>query len=246
MNIRSGTSDLVDLRCEHCPARHHAVCKSLDDEELHILSDMMTHRTFERGNVIWNEEDESQQFAIVISGIVKLVKTLLDGRQQVVGLLFASDFLGRVFSPLNESFAEAATDVTLCCFPRLQFERTIKEHPKLEHALFEKTLDSLDDARNWMVALGRKGAGEKVASFLLRMSQRTEFSHCPTARSGSNLPVFDLPIRRYDIADFLGLTIETVSRQLTKLKVQNVIKLVDTSTIEISNPDALRKLADSD
>jgi CRP/FNR family transcriptional regulator len=203
----------------------------------------MSHRNFERRQLIWSDDDETHQFAIVTSGIVKLSKLLPDGRQQTVSLLFASDFLGRVFSPINDSFAEAVTDVTLCCFPRGQFERAMKEYPVLEHALFEKTLDNLDDARNWLVALGQKTAQEKVASFLLRMSKKSELSHCAQARSNSNFPIFILPISRNEIADYLGLTIETVSRQITKLKIREVIRLLNASTIEISDPDALEEIA---
>lgn len=235
---------ILDRRCENCPVRHHAICSALDSHGCHALSDIMVHKHFVRGQQLWSEEDEADVFAIVISGTVKLFKMLTDGRQQIVGLLFPSDCFGRTFSETQQTFAEAATNVEICCFPRKQFEHVLRRHPELEHALLEKTLNDLDSARDWMVALGRKSAGEKIAGFLLQMSRKSELTKCPHDRPSPNLPTFVLPLSRGEIADCLGLTIETVSRNFTKLRVSDVIRLIDGQTVEVCDPDALASLAE--
>ena len=235
----------LDRRCENCPVRHHAICSVLDNHGCHALSDIMVHKHFVRGQQIWSDDDDAHVFAIVISGAVKLSKMLADGRQQIVGLLFPSDCLGRAYSEKQQTFAEAATDVELCCFPRQKFEDVLKQHPEVEHALFEKTLIDLDSTREWMVALGRKTASEKMASFLLQMSHRSELTKCPYDRPAPELPTFVLPLTRGEIADYLGLTIETVSRHFTRLRVNDVIRLIDGQTVEVRDPAALASMAEA-
>lgn len=97
----------------------------------------------------------------------------------------------------------------------------IKSSPELEHRLYQQTLRELDEARSWMLALGRKTASEKVASLLLMIARHID----PMANPDREFAAFDLPLARADIADFLGLTIETVSRQLTRLRADGVIQI---------------------
>ena len=235
----------LDTRCEHCPVRHHSICSALDNHGSNALSSIMVHKHFVRGQHIWSEDDDADFFAIVVSGAIKLSKVLADGRQQIVGLLFPSDCLGRTFSEKQQTFAEAATDVELCCFPREKFEQVLKQHPEVEHALFQKTLNDLDGARDWMVTLGLKTAREKLASFLVQMSQRSELSKCAHPRPMPELPTFVLPFTRSEIAEYLGLTIETVSRNFTRLRVDNVIRLIDGHTVEVLDPEMLASMAES-
>lgn len=237
---------IMDRRCENCPVRHHAICSVLNNQGCYALSDIMVHKHFVHGQEIWSENDESHAFAIVITGAVKLFKVLSGGRQQIVGLLFPSDCLGRAYSETQRTFAEAATDVELCLFPRQQFERVLRKHPDLEHALFERTLNDLDRTRDWMLALGRKTAAEKIASFLLVMSHKSELTKCTQDRPAPNLPTFVLPLTRSEIADCLGVTIETVSRHFTKLRVDGVIRLINAQTIEVCDPEALASMAESE
>lgn len=171
------------------------------------------------------------RFSNVLSGVVKLTKTLSDGRQQIVGLQFAPDFLGRPFQAESTLTAEAATNVELCSFPRQTLERMMKEQPDLEHRLLEQKLRELDQARDWMVALGRKTAAEKIASFLLMIARNIDPAAGPEHRAAA----FDLPLSRAEIADFLGLTIETVSRQLTRLRGDNVIRIDNNRHIVVGD-----------
>lgn len=236
----------VDNRCETCPVKHRAVCNALGDRSSHALSEIMTHKRYRRGQSLWSETDEAQFVAIVVKGMVKLHKATADGRQQTLALLFPSDFIGQPFSAEHHTSAEAATEVELCCFPRNNFERVLKQHPELERELLKKSTEDLEKARDWMVALGRMSAIEKVARFIFEMARKSELTECVDSHQTSNLPTFELPLSREEIADCLGLTIETVSRNITTLKINGLIKYISVHTIEIRDPNALAKLADTE
>lgn len=232
------------LACETCAVRHRAVCGALSNDEIVRLNSIAHFKSFEAGSVILRDHDQPDYFANVVAGVVKLTKTLTDGRQQIVGLQFPSDFLGRPFRARSPYFAEAANDVTLCTFERGQFERLVKETPGIERRLFEHTLDELDAAQEWMVLLGRKSATEKVASFLLMVARRSRLVGCGAAGHAGDR--FDLPLSRSEIADYLGLTIETVSRQITSLKRLGVIVLEGTRSVRVPDLARLERLAEQE
>jgi CRP/FNR family transcriptional regulator, anaerobic regulatory protein len=229
-------------RCRQCTVRHRAVCGAMDDDQLAKLSAIAHRRKVPTGQIIMSDQEPASFFANIISGTIKLTKTTADGRQQIVGLLFPPDFLGRAFRRSNPYFAEAASDLEICVFPKDAFERLAGEYPELEHRLFERALDELDAAREWMLLLGRKTAEEKVADFLHLLARRSLLTHCADHASAS----FELPLSRADIADYLGLTIETVSRQITRLKIAGVIRLVNNRLIEVPDLDALSRVAGQD
>jgi CRP/FNR family transcriptional regulator len=217
----------------------------MSDEQISRLSAISHRKKYAAGQTILSDREPVTFFANIISGTIKLTKTIADGRQQIVGLLFPPDFLGRTFSRSNCYFAEAASDVEVCMFPNEAFERLIDGHPELKHRLFERTLDELDAAREWMLLLGRKTAEEKVASFLLLLARRSVFADCST-ENGPVVRRFELPLRRADMADYLGLTIETVSRQLTRLKASGIVKMIDTRTLEVPDIAGLAEVAGQD
>lgn len=203
----------------------------------------MAHfKTLPPGHIILRDNEAPGYFANIVSGVVKLTKSLGDGRQQIVGLQFPSDFLGRPFRNLSPYHAEAVTDVQLCTFEKSQFERLAKEFHDFEHRLFENTLDELDCAQEWMLLLGRKSAEEKVASFLLMVARRMQSVGCRS--NGQSATRFELPLARAEIADFLGLTIETVSRQFTRLKVDKIIALEGSRTIVVLDMPRLSAISE--
>lgn len=221
----------IPVLCRACEARHRGVCGALDKDQLSALSRVSGRHTVERGTSLAGDAAAVTRYANILSGVVKLSKTLSDGRQQIVGLQFAPDFLGRPFRAESNIDAEAATDVSICTFPRSAIERMMREQPELEHRLLEQSLRELDEARTWMVTLGRKTAAEKVASFLLLVARHAD----PVAGEQDGPLRFDLPMTRADIADFLGLTIETVSRQLTKLRVDTVIRIENNRHVTVDD-----------
>lgn len=239
MSAHIADLDGIPVSCRTCEARHRGICGVLKADELVELSRYTHKEAHESGAGIVAEGCETGSYANVMSGVVKLSKVLEDGRQQVVGLQFAPDFLGRLFAGESAVTAEAASDVELCVVPKPAFERLLAETPALEHRITQQTLRELDEARDWMVTLGRKSALEKVASFLHRIATHADpdGGYVTTAR-------FDLPLSRGDIADFLGLTIETVSRQLGKLKRIGVVRLEGIRGVEIPDLGALRELCD--
>ncbi|MGE6786474.1 Crp/Fnr family transcriptional regulator [Ensifer adhaerens] len=225
--------------CAACEARHGGVCGTLTPDQLLDLSRHSTRRSIEPGREVIGQGETTDSYANIINGVVKLSKVLADGRQQIVGLQFAPDFMGRPFTRESALTAEAAVDTDICCFPRTVIDRLVSEAPGLEHRLHEQALKELDEARDWMLTLGRKTAQEKVASFLYIIA-----THIDPEKGTAN--EFDLPLSRADIADYLGLTIETVSRQITKLRKDNVIRIENSRHVTVPSLDRLMHVAGID
>lgn len=228
-------TDAVPVLCASCEGRNRGVCSALDCDQLVELAKTARKSVAENGTALLGEAERVGRYANILSGVVKLTKTLSDGRQQIVGLQFAPDFLGRPFRSESTINAEAATDVALCSFSKEAVERMIRASPDLESLLYRQALNELDEARDWMVTLGRKTANEKIATLLLLIAHHS----VPPLRTSHNSTRFDLPLTRADIADFLGLTVETVSRQLTRLRNDKIISIENNRLIIV--PD-LRRL----
>lgn len=208
--------------CGDCPIRHRAVCARCEKDELEELEAIKYYRTFEAGQTILWSGDQMGFVGSVVSGIATLSQTMEDGRTQMVGLLLPSDFVGR---PGRDSAAydvTAATDIVMCCFRKKPFEEMMARTPSIAHRLLEMTLDELDAAREWMLVLGRKTAREKIASLLSIIARRDASL---TAGTPLSTLEFDLPLTREAMADYLGLTLETVSRQISALRKDGVISL---------------------
>jgi CRP/FNR family transcriptional regulator len=229
------------VRCAECPIRHRAVCARCDDDELSQLEGMKSYKTFEAGQPILWRGDELVFVASVVQGVAALSKTLEDGRTQMVGLLLPSDFIGRPGRGEIEFDVTATTDVTLCCFDRKPFERLIDETPHVAHRLMELALDELDAARDWMLLLGRKTAREKIATFIQMFVRRTHIDGL------AGMPTrIDMPMTRDQIANYLGLTLETVSRQFNSLKKDGVITFSDRKTLTVVDMAALHDATGDD
>lgn len=232
--------------CESCGIRVGALCGALSNDELSKLNAIARHRRVPAGQLIMRCDEEPAFFATVMSGVVKLTKTLSDSRLQIVGLQFPSDFLGRPFRRACPYDAEAATDVQLCTYPIAQFEALMREYPGIEHRLFERTLDELDAAREWMLMLGRKSAREKLASLVLMIAQRSRTMACAHHRAPPASLSCELSLSRTAIADFLGLTIETVSRQFSSLKSDGIIQLPSHREVVVPDFGRLAQAAEAD
>lgn len=225
------------VRCSDCPIRERAVCAYANADDLRALDAIKTYRDFDAGREIVAAGEVSATVGSVVRGVVKLNKTLPDGRTQMVGLLFPGDFVGHALRATAQYDAIAATDVTLCLFVRRPFEALLRANPRLEQRLLDMTLNELDAARNWLLLLGRKTAREKIASFLMMLVRRA------TDRQEMCDVDFSLPLTRAEIAEYLGLTIETVSRQMTRLRSDGVIAF--TTAREIRVPDQARLLEEA-
>lgn len=235
--LKSLPTDCAERRrenaCDHCGARALSVCGSLGDEDLARLDSLAEHMTLDAGDVLTRQGDAAAHVFNITSGSVRVFKLLADGRRQITGFLFAGDFLGLANAEAYVFSAEAIEPVTACRFRRSEYRALIRDRPMLETALLDRATHELAMAQNQMVLLGRKTALERVSSFLLDLPARDP------ARPG---PVdhIRLPMTRSEIADYLGLTIETVSRVLTRLKTDGVIRLLSLNDILVERPDRLR------
>jgi CRP/FNR family transcriptional regulator len=234
--MRTQEISLTHVECVDCPIRHRAVCSRCDARELDHLEEMKYYRSFEAGQTIAWTGDKLDFVATVVSGIATLSQTLEDGRTQMVGLLLPSDFMGRPGRETASYDVTATTNVLMCCFRRRPFEDMMRDTPHIAQRLLEMTLDELDAAREWMLLLGRKTAREKIASLLAIIARRD--ASLKVAPVGGTLE-FDLPLTREAMADYLGLTLETVSRQVSALKREGVIALEGKRHICVPSFDRL-------
>ncbi len=230
-------------QCEACPIRHRAVCASCDADELAMLEAMKYYRTYEAGQPIVWRGDRLEFVASVVSGTATIEQLAEDGRRQTLGLLLPSDFLGRPGRENALYDVSAVTEVTLCCFRRQQFEKLVKDTPHIAQRLLEMALDELDAARDWMFLLGRKTAREKIATFILLVERRTR---APGLELGSAPPQLELPLTRDAMASYLGLTLETVSRQISGLKKDGLISLTGNRHVTVNDLEALKAAAGED
>lgn len=232
----------IGLTCQKCAVRQKALCGALSNAELGRL---VLRRRAPEGKVIFDGEEEPGWIGVILSGVVKLLKSAADGRRQIVALQFPGQFLGRPSGKSSPFLAEAATEVELCCFAKTSFEALMREHPGLEHLVMQQTIEELDMAREWMFVLGRKTAQERVASLLLVIANNMA-PGCG-AHDWERGPLrFELPLSRTEMAEYLGLTIETVSRQISNLKSHNVIGIEGARAVTVPDLAALEKWAERD
>jgi CRP/FNR family nitrogen fixation transcriptional regulator len=185
-----------------------------------------------QGREIFAEGDDTDLFYKVISGVVRACKFLSDGRRQIEAFHVAGDLFGFELDEERLMSAEAVSDCTLVCYRRRSVETLAQKDQAVSRHLFQYAMQNMASAQAHSLLLGRRGAAEKVAAFLLGW-----------AKQSANKRVLHLAMTRQDIADYLGLTIETVSRSLTQLERDNVIALPSTREVRILNSDVLEDLA---
>lgn len=190
--------------------RHLEAC--LPPEDAAALRDLAHRRRLGRGETLFWEGLPNELCVSVATGVLKSSKGTEDGREAIVGLQFAGDFVGRPFAGRAAFSLTAATDAELHVYARPAFERLLRRHPALAHELYRRALDEIDNMHGWMLVLGRQVAGEKVGSFLMHLA----------VRLGTGA-AFELPLTRAEIGDVLGLTIGTVSRELATLRRAGLI-----------------------
>lgn len=225
-----------DAGCANCEARALSVCGRLDALDLGALNGLSERLEFAAGHALVAEGDAAAHVFNVTSGSLRVFKMLSDGRRQITGFLFAGDILGLATGDTYAFSAEALEPSTACRFRRIEYLDLLRTTPTLTYALMERANHDLAAAQNQMLLLGRKTALERVATFLLELPR-----HDPArpAQAGH----VRLPMKRAEIGDYLGLTIETVSRTLTRLRTQGVIRLISLAELQIQKPRTLKRLA---
>ena len=221
--------------CQGCEVRDKAVCGILDCAKLEEFRNLGWTLRLAPGQALFHEGDPATRVFTLTRGSLKLYKLLADGRRQVTGFLQPGDFLGISVDDEHAFSAEALEEAQLCWFPRPRFDDFVEDHSAMERELYRMAAHELAAAQQQFVLLGRKTATERLASFLLVLSERAG-PHCRTVK---------LPMSRSDIADYLGLTKETVSRVLSALRRDRVIRLESLDTVEILDRDRLEQLSEA-
>ncbi len=229
-------------QCEDCGARHQGMCGALSDEELSCLTRLAQRVALPTGEVFIEEGENAGYFYNINEGHVRLFKSLPDGRRQITGFAGPGHFLG--LGPAQSAFsAEAMAPVKLCRFDRVALLAGFAAFPALEHRLLEAAMHELAIAQQQMLLLGRKTARERVATFLLAWAERQDV--CAAGALPKPQTVLDLPFSRMDLADYLGLTIETVSRSLGQLKRDGLIDLPSIHEVTLLRPKMLAEIAEA-
>ena len=190
-------------------------------------------RHYTRNEEVFAEGDPANCWFKVVSGAVRICKLMADGRRHIAEFHFAGDCFGFDSLPERLFSAEAVTDAVIMRFPRRATESLIDDSPKLARTLREMTLRDLANAQIRMLMLGRMSAPERVATFLLDIFERRDAGRA-----------LDLPMSRADIADYLGLTIETVCRVLSSFKRDGIIDIPNAHRIELRNRAALAEIGE--
>lgn len=220
--------------CEDCGVRNLAICASLSLEQLPRLTALATGRRVDTGQTLFQEGDTAEEVFTLTEGMLKLYKLMSDGRRQIVGFLVPGDFLGLAFGRSYVYSAEAVVPTTVCRFRRPQFLSMLEDCPSMEKEILGRTSTELAAAQEQMLLLGRKTARERVASFIVALARRRKVGQEGT---------LDLPMSRSDIADYLGLTIETVSRTFTAFRKEGLIELPDKHVVRIKRGAELEQVA---
>lgn len=206
--------------------------------ELKIFDEMLsdqTSRKFDPGQHLFHQGDDDNNIYKIESGLVRLYRILNDGRRQIISFRFAGDILGFKVGAGRHYAAEAVTSVRVRSLDQNSAYRRLRDEPALAPQLIDLLSQELENARGQIAVLNRRSAIEKLAAFILELHRRQ--GECGTV---------EIPLSRTDIADFLGLTIETVSRNLTKLRTKGIIELPQIHSLIIVDLDCLEALADGE
>lgn len=224
--------------CQGCEARGQAICGVLDCANLAQFKRLGSTTRLRAGQALFREGDPATRVFTLTRGSLKLCKLLPDGRRHVVGFVYAGDFLGISVDDEHAFSAELVEDAQLCCFSRSSFDSFLADHPLMERELYRMAAHELSAAQQQLVLLGRKSATERLASFLLLLADRAD------RLAGEKTNFVDFPMSRADIADYLGLTKETVSRIFSAFRADRLIRLRAMNKVEILNRPALQQVAD--
>jgi CRP/FNR family nitrogen fixation transcriptional regulator len=207
------------------------------DEDTRALQQIGTKARIARNETIFSQGDEAAYGYKVVSGVVRLCKHMSDGRRHIAQFAFPGDFFSVMEFAHHGFTAEAVTDVVLMCYPQTRLSALRDERPGVGRRFVAMLSDSLGEMQNHLTVLGRQSAKERVASFLLYL---TEHVGCEED------DLIDTPMSRHDIADYLGLTNETVCRVISELRRERVIETPSVRQFILLDADALHALADGE
>lgn len=227
----------MSLACANCPVRDSAACAVLTESERDALASVGRTRNLKRGELLFAAGDEETSCATLVSGALKVVAYDVDGNEQILALIHPSGFIGEMFAPFAQHDVVSLTDSRLCTFARADMDRAIDEYPALARALLRRSQEDLHAARSMLELTARASAETRLAALIHDFAQAASDSPCHPAQS------FDLPLTRGEMANMLGLTIETVSRKLGELEEMGAIRRHGKRGIELVDPALLQSLS---
>jgi CRP/FNR family transcriptional regulator len=225
------------LACDVCAVRDRAACSALGELERRELARLGHHRRIARGETLFAAGEDNALCATLVSGALKVSSFDQDGTEHIVSLIHPAGFAGELFAPVAHHDIIALTECDLCLFPRTQYEAALERFTALGTALLRRSSHEVAETRSLLAAVNGRSATQRVAGFLLSLARAANDVECHPARE------FDLVLTRGEIASLLGLTIETVSRQLTKLEKDNVVRRNGLRGIEVIDAAQLQALS---
>lgn len=223
--------------CGTCGSRVAGLCRPLDAASLDDVLGEAEQLTLAPRDMLFNEGDRAGHIFTLVQGTAKLTRLLPDGREQVLGFRFAGDVLGYTGADRYPFAAQLLTPANVCRLERRRLDGLLRRYPALERRLLDLCVQELAATQDQLVTVGRRTAEARVAAFLLSLAEAGKRRHLAGG-------VLDMPMTRSDIADFLGLTLETVSRTLTAFRRRGWVREPSHGRIEILKRDALTELTD--
>ena len=213
--------------CDVCEVRANSICSDLGPREFVQVEKTMSRRHVAKNKV---EGEPNDSLYVVVDGCFRLSKMLEDGRRQVTGFLFKGDFAGVRATEASAYTAEALNDGLVCYFPHSFLDEIAIDAPGVKDRLIRHGQTEYHKAQDHIVLLGKKNAEERVVSFIAMINERIGFD------DGNGARRVPLPMPRQDIADYLGLRLETLSRTLTSLRESG--RLLDVTRHSVTVPAA--------
>ena len=228
--------------CASCGARNSSICAAMEDRDLARLAALAVPIPIPVGRTFITEGDPAEHFFNVTAGTAKLFKLLPDGRRQITGFASTGTFLGLAVSSSYAFSAEAVDATRICRFSRTRLRRLLDDFPAMEKRLLEVASNELVAAQEQMLLLGRKTARERLASFLVTRAACLSNGASPCGHRPAEKVT--LPMTRSDVADYLGLTIETVSRTFTRFRTDRLIALPAVNDVTLLDRPRLVRIAE--
>ena len=232
--------DRLPKQCVTCPVRETAICGAAGLEGTRQFGKAARRVDLDARDRVFTQGDTTRHLFTIVAGVVRLAKDLPDGREQGIGFAVPGHVLGlRPGAAIGHS-AAAITPARLCKMSWSQLEGLLDRFPPMERRLREIVAAELEAAQDHMLTLGRKTARERVATFLLDLPREDA---APADGLGPTAVAVALPMSRTDIADHLGLRIETVSRTFTEFSRLGLIRQYSLHRLEVLNTRRLAALA---
>ena len=217
--------------------RDRAACSVLEPADRAALARAGRLRDLRQGETLFAAGEENTACATLVEGALKVVSTDEEGNERILALIHPAGFIGELFAPFTQHDVVALTKSRVCTFARTDLDAALSRHPQLGRALLRRSQEALHESRELMALTARRDAGERVATLLYSFAEAASDSPCHPAAQ------FELPLKRSEMAQLLNLTVETVSRNLTRLEGAGLIRRRGARGIELRDPARLAQLA---